>query len=83
MEWRRRRFRGGKAPGWNDGGEDSGCETPGEGGLSVDWIPDALHPDGMADERNSGSETPGWNGDGEDSGGEAPGWNDGGEKFRV
>ena len=52
----------GEAPGWNDGGEDSGCETPGEGGTSVDWIPDARHPGGMAEERNSESETPGWNG---------------------
>ena len=52
----------GEAPGWNDGGEDSGCETPREGGTSVDWIPDARHPGGMVEERNSGSETPGWNG---------------------
>ena len=33
-----------------------------KGGTSVDWIPDARHPGGMAEERNSESETPGWNG---------------------
>ena len=35
----------------------------------MDWIPDARHPGGMAEERNFGSETPGWNGGGENSGG--------------
>ena len=73
MEWRRKGIPGvrhqggmaveriseGKAPGWNDGGEDSGCETLGEGGSSVDWISDARHPGGMTEERNSESETPG------------------------
>ena len=48
---------------------DSGRETPEEGGMLVDWIPDARHPGGMTEERNSGSETLGWNGGGEDSGG--------------
>ena len=73
----------GEAPGWNDGGEDSGCETLREGGSSMDWIPDARHPGRMAEERTSGVRHPDGMTAQKDSGRETSKWNGGAEGFRM